>query len=216
MHLATDTGLRRASINSLRCEQFERSKLEKCQSQTFRITPDHQKFGYTSNLEVPINIALRVCEFIETHRKDLLKSKGWDKRTTADRVFISERSGKPLQDQTISAIFHGPFAELEAPRGANIHSLRRKFANDCIEEELRARQLANFDTSTASVAAAVAIRMNHANPDSLSAYIDHAQSQLAKESRGPDATQNRQLKDENRRLKLKIAELKSQQEKAGV
>jgi hypothetical protein len=101
--------------------------------------------------------------------------RGWTDKTTGGRLFFSFRNGRPLRDQTLSQIFGKALDDLGIDEhGANIHSMRRKYANDEIVREIDRRIAQGLDTSAASVAASVSITMGHSTPASIEPYTSQA------------------------------------------
>jgi hypothetical protein len=179
MNIADATGLRRGSINSLQCEQFSQEMIDGAGSHGLKIQPAEQKFGYENFFRVPLHIARQVRSFIVNERAALMEEMGWNEKRAKERIFISARDGRPLRDQTISAIFGKAFQNVGAPRGAGLHSFRRKSAEDKIHDEIVSRIQLGLDTSVASVSASVAIDMGHRNPASLAPYVSRSQGKIA-------------------------------------
>ncbi|WP_283445792.1 hypothetical protein [Noviherbaspirillum suwonense] len=205
MDLACEVSWRRGAINSLTCDQFSRLDFLDSNHDDFIVIPPSQKFGYQRQFEIPFRLAFRVAEFITAERKQFLSHKGWSESRTQNRVFISEQGGEPLENQTISQIFGDAFKVLGCPRGANIHSFRRKFANDLIDEEILHRLELGLDTSEISIATTVAFKMGHSNPESLKPYINKRLSRIVKRHKKLKENRVQTLEDENRALKERIA-----------
>ena len=209
MDLAANVSWRRASVNSLTCEQFKYVSLKHFSDDFLSVIPSAQKFGYERAFEVPFTLAFRVSEFISSARRGLLDSKGFPESNTEGRVFVSERTGRPLEDGSVSQIFARAFKAIGRPRGANFHSFRRKFANDLIEQEIRCRLDLGLDTGALSIAAAVAQRMGHASPESLAPYVSRRLARLGSRLADRKDSRIRTLEDENRSLRLEIARLQT-------
>ncbi|MQR01117.1 site-specific integrase [Glaciimonas soli] len=178
MEIADRAGLRRGSINALTCRQFDPDYSTITSTETLEICPSQQKFGSRNIYRVEFDLRLRVNAFIKSFRAQFLRDMGWNEDRTGDCIFISARDGRPLTVQAISAIFGKAFKAIGAPHGAGIHSFRRKYADGKVEKEIRARIRLGLDTSVASVAASVAIEMGHSNPDSITSYVNRAQSRM--------------------------------------
>ncbi|MDP9876553.1 site-specific recombinase XerD [Variovorax boronicumulans] len=174
--IANTVGLRRGSINSLKIEQFDRARIESEVRQTLLIRPSRQKFGYETEFAFPVWLALRVCDFVDHYRRPLIDSKKVRQIDHQGKIFLSARDGRPLTDRAITKIFSTSLRATGGPKGSSIHALRAKFANDAISAELETRLRRGMDTSTESVATAVALRMGHRNTKSLYAYVSRAQS----------------------------------------
>ncbi|MBF8178041.1 site-specific integrase [Herminiimonas contaminans] len=176
MDIADAQGWRRGSINSLKCAQFSAGEGS---SEKIRIAPAKQKFGYGWFFEVEFALANRILNFINIERALLLAEMGWDEARTEDHIFISARNGKPLTDQAISRIFGNAFKVIGRPKGAGLHSFRRKFAECRVVDEIQRRLTLGMDTSALSIAASVAVELGHAHPESLKPYVSRSQSRLA-------------------------------------
>ena len=205
MDLAAEVSWRRGSINTLTCDQFSRLDFSEANHDSYIVIPPSQKFGYQREFEIPFRLAFRVAEFIANERKDLLADKGWSEASTAGRIFISEKNGSPLKDQSISAIFGKAFRAMGCPRGANIHSFRRKFANEEIDEEILNRLEMGISTSDLDVATTVAFKMGQSNPESLRPYVNRSFSQMVKRHKKLKENRIQTLEKENSDLKAKLA-----------
>jgi len=205
MDLADQLSWRRASINSLTCDQFTCLDFESVNEDSFLVVPPSQKFGYLRSFEVPYRLAFRVHEFIATSRKDLLRKGGWSEANTNGRVFISARDGKPLQDRTLSMIFGRAFKSLAKPRGANLHSFRRKAADDRVDAEIQNRIELGLDTSELSVATTVAFGMGQSNPESLTPYVTRSMGRMVRQRESIKNRQLRVMEEEVERLRNELA-----------
>lgn len=188
LDIAVETGMRRASINSLRVSMFERSALVSERGATFSIRPAIQKFSYEDDINFPVELGLRVLAFIEGPRKELLSSKSKFAKSATDNVFLSARNCDPLTDRALSQSLAATMRAVGCGKGVALHAGRRAYATNRIETETSRRVELGLDTSTASIAAAVSIEMGQRNPNSLFPYVAREQSRraLAAESeRGP-------------------------------
>ena len=174
------TGLRRGSMNSLLVSQFDRGELHAETEPTVLVTPKDQKFGYSSSFDFPTLLALRILDFIDGPRTELLDALGIDESIAKGRVFLSETTGKPLTSRAITKVMSREMRAIGAPKGAAVHAGRHLFANDMINQEIEDRTKEGQDTSTASICCAVALKMGQRNPDSLFAYVSAQQSRYAK------------------------------------
>ncbi|MDR6586363.1 hypothetical protein [Herbaspirillum frisingense] len=205
MDLACEVSWRRGAINSLTCDQFSGLDFLDANHDDYIVIPPSQKFGYQRRFEVPFRLAFRVAEFISIERKKFLSEKGWSEARTKNRIFVSEHRGEPLEDQSISQIFGDAFKVLGHPRGANIHSFRRKFANDLIDQEILHRLDLGLDTTEMSIATTVAFKMGQSNPDSLKPYVNRRLSRMVKRQKKLKENRLETLEEENRALKERIA-----------
>lgn len=180
--IAVETGFRVASIASLLVTDFNRKAIENHQGVTYPVCPKIQKLSYSNTFHVPIWLALRVCEFLDV-RERFIKEKYFDMKFAESNIFISERDGKPLKSRSISQLIGRILRGLGAPKGVSIHSFRRLFCTEAIEDEINDRVRLGLDTSTASVSAAIALKMGHSDPMSFFPYVSRAMSKKFAEER---------------------------------
>jgi 5'-3' exonuclease len=173
------TGFRRGSMNSLLVSQFDEQKLVAERNVTVAITPASQKNGYSNTFEIPTILALGILDFIQGPRAELLAAIGIDESVAKGRVFLSETTGKPLQNGSITRILSKEMRAVGAPKGAAVHAGRHLYANDTIDKEIRDRTASGQDTSTASICNAVALKLGQRNPDSLFAYVSAQQGRFS-------------------------------------
>jgi len=207
--IANISGFRRASINSLRCEQFSHEKLKDTMGDYLIIKPDQQKFDANINYRFPILLAYRVSEYITHMRRKWLLDRKIHDNVTQDRLFLSSRNGHPLKHASISNIFGAAFKAIgnRQPR-TSIHSLRRKFANERIYTNFEQRVELKLDVSDASISAAVSMELGQSDPNSLRPYISRIQQQMVNKRHEQKNEVIRKLFDENARLKMEIDDLK--------
>lgn len=179
LDIAVETGMRRASINSLRASMFERSALVSQRGTTFSICPAIQKFNYEDDINFPVELGLRVLAFIEGPREDLLGAKSKFAKNAGDRIFLSARNCSPMTDRALSQSLSAIMRAVGIGKGVALHAGRRAFATNRIQTETDRRVELGLDTSTASIAAAVSIEMGQRNPNSLFPYVAREQSRRA-------------------------------------
>lgn len=206
--IASETGFRRASINSLRIDQFVGRAYVETEDGMVAVVPAVQKLGYSNTLLIPKMLHEQVREFIQTHRSEFIEAIGIPERIHQNKVFISARTGRPLDDRSISQLVSDAMRAIGAPKGAALHAYRAKFANEEVEAEYQDRKDLKLNPSSDDVRKAVALRLGQRNPESLSAYTAHYESvQLMKRrnaKRGEalkDKSRIAELEDENARLR---------------
>lgn len=210
MAIADTVGFRRGSINSLRCSQFSEEELRKNLDDYIIVNPDSQKFDANLNYRVPILLAYRISEFITTVRKCMLEAKGFNEAVTQDRVFLSVRTGHPLNDASISDIFGKAFKAIGNTQDrTSIHAFRRKFAEHRIQTNFEQRAELRLDTSDASVSASVAMDLGQRNPDSIKPYVARTQQMLVNKRYQEKNELIKKLSEENFRLQAELDDLKS-------
>lgn len=214
--IANSTGLRRGSINSLTARQFDRSLLLRQTDSVVMVTPSSQKFGYSNEFAFPLWLALRICDFIETYRRDLMRRKGATQRSCDDRIFLSARDARPLTNRAISQAFSVAMRSAGAPKGVALHSLRAKFASDQVDQELDVRTSRGMDTSSATIAAVIALRLGQRNPESIFPYVAKAQSTKALRTTVDLNTENRNLREQLESIELENDRLRRRLIDAGA
>lgn len=177
--IADAVGFRRGSIASLCTHQFERGELEQEQHSVILVRPRSQKFAYEHDFLFPVWLALRVCDFCDTYRTPLVSKKRASKEATQDRIFLSSRNAHPLTERAITQIFSKAMRAVGAPKGAALHAFRAKYANDQVEQEIEIRSKTGMDTSSTTIAAAVAMKLGHKNSNSIYSYVVAAQTSAA-------------------------------------
>nr|WP_180203002.1 hypothetical protein [Pseudomonas sp. SbOxS1]NYU02585.1 hypothetical protein [Pseudomonas sp. SbOxS1] len=209
MAIAGTVGFRRGSINSLRCSQFSQEELGKNLDDYIIVNPDKQKFDANLNYRIPILLAYRISEFITTVRKSMLKEKGFNEAVTLDRVFLSMRTGQPLNDTSVSDIFGKAFRAIGNTQArTSIHAFRRMFAEHRIQTNFEQRAELRLDTSDASVSASVAMDLGQRNPDSIKPYVARTQQTLVNKRYKEKNEIIKKLNEENFRLQSELDDLK--------
>lgn len=183
LQIANETGLRRGSVNSLSIDQFDRAEILRATWDFVDVQPSRQKFNYEQRFDFPVWLALQACDFIEKFRNPLLASQGWTEKRAERALFVSAKTGKPLQDRSISQIFGKAMRALGAPKGSAFHAWRHKFVGDDIEEETSFRLEHGLDTSVASISAVASVHVGHRSLDSLHPYVVSQQSRNKKNTR---------------------------------
>lgn len=179
--IAEETGIRRAAINSLRIGQFADDLLTDVDDDRIIVTPDVQKFSYDSPTVFSIKLCLLVLNFVEQTLKPLYRTRGWSVSRGRDRLFVSERTGRPLADTSLTTIFSSAFKDVGFGKGSAIHLVRHYFTNMEIVRETTRRMELGLDTSVASICASVSLKLNHKNPLSIEPYVSAVISDLARE-----------------------------------
>jgi hypothetical protein len=211
LDIGLETGLRRGSINSFQVDQFERSLIGPDTGPTILIRPKRQKFNRGITYELPTSLFLRICDFIDGPRSQLLVDK---QRTRPPRgLFLSARDCNPLEDGTITAMFSKLMRSIGAQKGTAFHVLRIRFVNVQINLELKERLALGLDTSTASVAAAVAIKVGHRNARYLEPYVLVAQDRLGCQISSRDEKRLREAEAQVAEHARVIADLRAENER---
>ena len=86
--IASTAGFRRGSICSLDVGQFDPDLIRSTDALTMPLKPIVQKFHYENQFEVSTLLMLRVLEFIEGPRADLLAELGVSEQATKGKIFL--------------------------------------------------------------------------------------------------------------------------------
>lgn len=211
LDIGLETGLRRGSINSFQVDQFKRSLIGPNTGATVLIRPIRQKFNRGITYELPTSILLRICDFIDGPRSQLLVGKQVTRPPQG--LFLSARDCTPLEDRSITTIFSKLMRSIGAQKGTSFHALRIRFVNVQILLELMERLALGLDTSAASVAAAVAIKVGHRNPRSLEPYVLVAQDRLGCQISSRDEARLRKAEAQLAEQARAIADLRAENER---
>lgn len=209
-------GWRIESINSLVVQDFDQNLIDEAEAAGdagLLVRPEKQKFGYSKPFEVPWPLVYRICSYIEQDRAAIMKSRGVTEKEAEYRVFLSTREGTPLTDGTLVKEFSGAFRAVGAKKGAGTHSLRRKFAEDILREEIEFRIRAGLSTAREDVIPAVAERLGQNSNMAQAAYIRVTRNmrlksieQELKDKANEDAATIAALRAENSALRRQAAE----------
>lgn len=171
-------GWRRGSVNSLTVDLFSEKKVAdaiKRNLGTFPVEPPVQKLNRGFTFGVPFALVTMVRDYANGARIRLI---GQRPDVSDGALFISARTGKPLSDSSISAIFNSAFQAIGAQKDAGLRSIRRKFAEDIHQAEIEFRKREGYSLAREDVAFATAPKMGHASPASIDAYnraLNHMQ-----------------------------------------
>jgi hypothetical protein len=134
MRVADQTGLRRGSINSLVASQFTVAAIERSMKSDLKahaIRPKKQKLGKIYHFEIPYALAWEVNRFLRKQYGDAMLNARESKIDLEKLpVFISMTTGERMTNKAWSSIFAEAFQAIGAPKGAGLHSIRRKFAEE--------------------------------------------------------------------------------------
>lgn len=178
--IARTSGFRRGSICSLTTQQFPRSKLEQWCEPTFPVTPTVQKRDYENTFEVPLELALRVLDFVDGPRNELVEGLRARHAKTDDHIFLSQRDGRPMLERSMTSSIVDAMRSAGAEKGKVIHALRGLFMTETVADEGVMRREQGLDTSTLSIALATAWKAGQRNPTSIVPYVARAQSHAAR------------------------------------
>lgn len=180
---ALESGLRADSIASLRCAQFDTHAVGSVEGDTYPIVPDRQKFGYDTEYLIPLSLAAKICNFIVGARAKFVQEYTLSAAITADGIFLSEKTGRPIAARTLSTIMSGAMKHAGLLPGSGAHALRRRFADDKIVAVIRYRIENGMDTSSQSIAFELMKELGHKTTESLGKYISSNSSRLHREAR---------------------------------
>lgn len=202
--IGAELGLRRDSICSLETGQFRIRVLMDAGEDlpsTVSICPPRQKRNYANWFEMPAWLAVEIQSFIDGPRQELLVKLGLVGKD-GGCIFLSERTGKPLQPRSVTKIFSMASRAIGLPPGTSVHSLRRMFARECVDDEIAMRIERGMTTDTESVCRAVALRMGQADWQSLTHYVSDVNLAVARQaSLRDDRVRAKAISDELEKLR---------------
>lgn len=202
--IANNPGLRLDSINSLTVNQFNAEIVKRVLERDgkYLVTPARQKNGYSKEYEFSLELVFRIIDFIEGARADVVMRTG----SSSGEIFLSEKSGLPLTNKTISTNFAKAARALELPYNSGVHSYRRKFADDTLSQLYLSQAEIKADTGIDTMAALLQIKLGHESIQSQKAYIRLRQSQYRESHAFRVAANQRRLECENAKLKAELAQ----------
>tara|TARA_Y100001938_G_C8074546_1_gene425167 strand:+ start:829 stop:2079 length:1251 start_codon:yes stop_codon:yes gene_type:complete len=206
MDVMSQISLRRGSVNSLRVSQFMVADDYFNKRDFLTVVPDSQKFGYQKPYKFPPMLTYKIQDFIETHRATLVEQKRVSVQDTQDRIFLSQTTGLPLSNSSVTGIFSSAFESIGVTERASAHAFRHKSANDKIHDEIWERKEAGLDTSDSSIAYSVSASLGQSNPESLLPYVSRAQIKLSSTLR-KENLELKELREDNARLRKILKEL---------
>jgi hypothetical protein len=166
-----ELGWRGGSVACLKCAQFSMERQDEAElagEEKFPLVPKTQKIGYEDTYFVPFALAGSILSYINSSRK-LLVQKGVP---TSDALFLSEKTGKRLEETSISSIFTDAFHAIGVHiKDAGARSLRRRFAERRLRSELEYRQKHSLSTAMDDVLLAVSPDMHHRSQVSIESYV---------------------------------------------
>lgn len=195
-------GWRRASILSLNIQQFSHEAVN-TNREFIMVQPAVQKLGYSKSFSVPIALALKIRQYIECERQEIVHDTG----SVSSTLFLNSDSGEPLNKEYVSVMFSEARKALGWPRGAGLHSWRRGFANEFLETGLAARIELGLDTSCDSLALDLANELGHESKEAQQAYIREIRRLMLNTNSFQSKLENQKLADENAALRLTISRL---------
>lgn len=204
MDIAAQTGLRRASILSLKTSQFSLPLLDthSRSSRPYLVSPAVQKFSYGNQFEFSAVLVVRIVNYIETSRAAIVRATGSD----SDYLFLSSRSGLPLTAKATSNIYARAARALSMPKDSGLHGYRRLFANDYQQSVYEASLEAGGDTSVEMLSAMTASALGHISTRSQEAYLRDMLRRFKTTEAFGRREEIARLRDEIARLRAELAE----------
>lgn len=161
---------------------------------------------------ISLTLAYRILDFIEQYWEPWVKRHKVPASIHRHRLFLSARGGRPITERAMTQIISAAFRELGFEKGIGPHTLRGKFTSETADDELAERLELGLDTSNRSIAAAIAPKLGHSDPDQFYRYASASQSKRARIEREGRITElkalrleNGELKGENERLRTALA-----------
>ncbi|MET3384178.1 hypothetical protein [Variovorax paradoxus] len=207
--IASHTGFRRASIQSLHVDQFVGTDFVLTDRETVILKPARQKFDYGNTFEIPAFLHELIKQFITSYRQPFIDAHAVPATLHQGAIFISARDGKPLTDRALTALISRAMRACGAAKGTALHAWRAKFAVEEVANEYEHRSALGLDTSADTIERAVALKLGHKNSQSMRAYTSwHEASEVARRRSGQH---KEQLRDRERihELEKELAALRS-------
>lgn len=206
--IAESAGFRRGSICSLRVDQFEFDEIARADGE-YLVRPAKQKFSYSKTFGIELTLAFRIREFIDNYWLPWVKEHKVAKAVHRNALFLSEKTGKPILERSMTQAISRAFRTLGFPKGVGPHTLRGKFASAFADEELAERRELGLDTSNRSIAAAVAMKLGHDDPDQFYRYASSSQARQARVARESRLAELKTLRE---RVEALTSQLKALQD----
>lgn len=223
MAIGDCVGWRIGSINSLVTQDFAEALIAEAVAAGdagLLVRPEKQKFGYSKPFEVPWPLVYRICDYIKQDRKEIMQRNGVTEREALHRVFLSTTDGLPIRDASLVKNFSDAFHAIGVQKGAGSQSLRRKFAEGALREELEYRIRAGLSTAREDVLPAVAESLGHNSIVAQAAYIRVTRSMRRisielelRDKAAADAVTIAALRAENSALRRQVSEAKADTQK---
>lgn len=213
--VASYTGFRRNSIQSLVISQFLGADFEYTERDTVRLRPARQKFGYGDYYEIPIELHQNICNFITEYRSIAILRTEKGEYLSGGSVFISDRRCTPLDDRTITAIVSKALRACGAPKGFSIHSFRSKYLVEATAREYEDRKNLGLDTSAESIMRSVAAKVGHKNHNSVRPYTSGHEASTLVKHHNEQSRREKSYKDEISKLRIQIELLNKRLDDAG-
>jgi hypothetical protein len=99
-----------------------------------------------------------------------MAQKGWTEKRCENRIFLNTVEGRPLSSKGITQIFSRALAAIGAPKGAGMHSLRRKFTDDETDIEIAVRTRENRSTDPINIAFAMSRKLGQSTLEAQESY----------------------------------------------
>lgn len=200
------TGLRRASFNSLTVDQFTPELLQECEKagRLYLVCPADQKYGYDNHFKFNFVLVMRIIHYIANERNEIVVRTG----STSKALFLNQNKGTPLTTRYISIIFSRVSRALKLPRGSGVHSLRRRFANKNLGTIYQASRETGGDTSMETLLAINASSMGHSSTQSQEAYLRNVLNNFGGTNAVQQSDEITRLKNENALLRAELGRAK--------
>jgi len=196
-------GWRCGSVRSLLVEHFSEEIIDAALVQgenEIQVTPPEQKFGYQTDYDVKIQLAIRIANFINDVRKPTLERLSVGEEAAQGHLFISFTNGSPLGNKRISRIIADGFKAIGLRKGSGGHSIRRKYGKETATETLQVRQKLGFSNDPASVLLDLMPKLGHSAAASHAAYT-HGKEDMYK------GTIESQLREQVAELQGQLAQM---------
>lgn len=170
--IAEAVGLRRASICSLTTDQFQMSDIEEAieSNSKFEVVPASQKFGYQNPFSIPIPLALAISKYCNEARAIHLNNLNIDEKTAKNRLFLSDTTGAPIENSTITHVVGTAIKKIVPSKGMGPHSLRDTYSVTRMANEISFRKRNGLSLAPEDLGLALAADLGHKSIKSQGPY----------------------------------------------
>lgn len=203
--LVNEVGWRQGSVKSLSIDSFSAEAVARAEREgSAFVTPALQKRGYENAFEVRAIDMYRMHQYIIGGRRLLMEKNGWTEDHCDRALFIDTVSGKRLARKSITEIFSRAFTAIGAPKGAGIHSLRRKCTDDTTDLEVEARKREGRTLDPVNIAIVLKRKLGHSSLQAQEAYARAMVRTTYKSFERRQQDRIRELEAEVTRLRAKM------------
>lgn len=208
--IAESVGLRRESIASLTTDQFNRDNINRAaESDTkFLVVPAKQKFGYQNSFSFPIALALKISNYCDIERSQLLSKLCINEKIAKNAVFLSETTGTPIKKTTITHVVGTAVKKVVPSKGMGPHALRDTYSTNRIAREISFRKRNKLSQAPQDLGLILAAELGHKSITSQAPYTSAMKLVSEVDIEQTQSIKILELQMENDRIKIELQNLK--------